>query len=233
MPPDTSRDAPTPRSRPGASDCRIETFTLGPFETNCFIIYDRGSVATKDCWIVDASFEPGPLIQRIRELGLKPSKLILTHAHIDHIAGVDDVLRAFPGTPVLVHPAEKEWLSDPGLNLGRPIGMEITAHGPDALIEEGQTLELGPQRWLVLHTPGHSPGGISLYNQEAGVAIVGDSLFAGSIGRHDFPGSDIRTLAASIQKKLYALPDATTIFPGHMGTSTIGVEKRTNPFIRA
>lgn len=226
----TSQDAPE-RSGSPADRCRIETFVLGPFETNCYIVHaDAGS---KDCWVIDASFEPRPMIESLRRQGLRPSRLILTHAHIDHIAGVDEVLRAFPGVPVLCHAAERNWLGDPRLNLGRPIGMEVTAHGPDALIAEGDVLQLGTLRWQVFHTPGHSPGGISLFNADAKAAFVGDSLFAGSIGRHDFPGSDLRTLADSIRTKLYALPDDTTIYPGHMGTSTIGVEKRTNPFVRA
>jgi hydroxyacylglutathione hydrolase len=215
------------RTRPS---CTIEAFELGPFLTNCYLIY---GTQPGPCWIVDASFDPEELIDRARGLGLVPQALILTHAHVDHIAGVDEVLRAFPGLPVVGHAGEKGWLQNPGLNLGRPIGMEVTAHGPDRLMAEGDVLEMGPQRWRVIHTPGHSPGGVSLFNEEAHVAIVGDTLFAGSIGRHDFPGSDIRVLADSIRKKLYSLPDDTKIYPGHGPPSTIGVEKRSNPFVRA
>lgn len=225
MQPDISTDARRKDTRP-----TIETFELGPFLTNCYLIY---GTQPGPCWIVDASFEPAELIARVRQLGLVPQALVLTHAHVDHIAGVDEVLRAFPGLPVLGHVAEKDWLSNPVLNLGRPIGMEVTAHGPDRLISEGDVLELGSQRWKVFHTPGHSPGGVSLYNEAAGVALVGDTLFAGSIGRHDFPGSDIRVLADSIRRKLYTLPDEIKIYPGHGATSTIGVEKRSNPFVRA
>lgn len=222
---------------PGARSV-IEAFTLGPFETNCYLVYPGGGGTAvspgkdRPCWIVDASFEPQEMIDRVRELGLRPELLVLTHAHVDHIAGVNDVLRAFPGLPVVVHSAEREWLGDPALNLGLPIGMMITAHGPDRLLEDGQTLTLAGNDWRVLHTPGHSPGGVALYSAADSAALVGDALFAGSVGRTDFPGCDPRTLANSIRLKLYTLPDATTIYPGHGPGSTIGREKRTNPYVR-
>jgi hydroxyacylglutathione hydrolase len=233
MPPDTSRDAPANATRPG--DLLIESITLGPFETNCYIIAAAQPPANKQtpCWIIDASFEPSELIDRVRALNLKPDALLLTHAHVDHIAGVDEVLRAFPGLKVFIHAAEKDWLSNPVLNLSSPIGIDVTARGPDDLLKEGDTLTLGDTRWQIFHTPGHSPGGITLYHKDSNTAIVGDTLFNGSIGRHDFPGSDFKTLERSIREKLYTLPDNTTIYPGHGPTSTISHEKRTNPFVRA
>lgn len=209
---------------------RIEALELGPFATNCYIVSEPGAPA---CWIIDASFDAADLVARVQKLGLTPQALILTHAHVDHIAGVDDVLEAFPGLKVLGHAAEKDWPGNPVLNLGAPIGMDVRVHGMDGFLREGQELELGPQRWRVFETPGHSPGGITLYNQLAKVAIVGDTLFAGSIGRTDFPGSDFDTLADSIRTKLYTLPDDTRILPGHGPASTIGAEKRSNPFVRA
>lgn len=209
---------------------KIEGMSLGPFDTNSYIVRVEGG---RECWIIDPSFGPEPLIQRVRELGLTPAAIVLTHAHVDHIAGVDDVLSAFPGTPVLVHESERRWLSDPILNLGAMGGMMVTAQGPTRTLREGETLELEGSRWDVLHTPGHSPGGVTLHHAPGQVAIVGDTLFAGSVGRTDFPGADPRTLAASIREKLYRLPDDTTIYPGHGPESTIGVEKRTNPFVRA
>lgn len=233
MPPDTSKDAPTNATRPAP---RIEPITLGPFETNCYIVApgNEGTAhKANPCWIIDASFEPAELIARIHALALKPDALILTHAHVDHIAGVDEVLRAFTGLKVFIHAAERDWLGNPLLNLSRPIGIDVTARGPDGLIKEGDILTLGDTRWQVFHTPGHSPGGITLYHAESNTAIVGDTLFNGSIGRHDFPGSDFKTLERSIREKLYTLPDSTTIYPGHGPTSTIGREKRSNPFVRA
>jgi hydroxyacylglutathione hydrolase len=228
MQPDTSQDALGNTARPGG--IRIETVTLGPFETNCYIV--AANAPSESCWIIDASFESDVLVERVKAMKVRPDALILTHAHVDHIAGVDEVVRAFPGLRVFVHAAEKDWLADPVLNLSRPIGFDVTARGPDGLIKEGDVLTLGTDEWRVLHTPGHSPGGITLYNAKGAAAIVGDTLFAGSIGRHDFPGSDFATLERSIKEKLYTLPEETRIYPGHGPASTIGREKRTNPFVR-
>jgi glyoxylase-like metal-dependent hydrolase (beta-lactamase superfamily II) len=129
-------------------------------------------------------------------------------------------------------------MGDPERNLSLFAGAMLSMPGPDGALADGEVLALGPSRWLVRHTPGHSPGGVSLIlldaiGAPAGQALVGDTLFAGSIGRSDFPGSDPDVLADSIRRVLYALPDATVIHPGHGPTSTIGREKRTNPFVRA
>ena|SRR5437868_7683838 len=207
----------------------IEAFVLGPFATNCYLVRTPTALG---CWIVDPGMDPGAVIRRVREQGLKPQAILLTHAHIDHIAGVDSVLRAFPGIPVYVHEAERAWLSDPLLNLSALSGMQITCHGPDRVFADNQTVALEGMKWTVLHTPGHSPGGITLYHADSKTAIVGDALFAGSIGRTDFPGSDFNTLERAIRTRLYTLPDATTIYPGHGPTSTIGAEKRSNPYVR-
>jgi glyoxylase-like metal-dependent hydrolase (beta-lactamase superfamily II) len=197
------------------------------------LIYPTPAAQGSPCWIIDPSFEPAPLLDRVRELGLVPELLILTHAHVDHMAGVSDVLRAFPRLPVLLHASESEWLGDPAKNLGAAIGFFETCRGPDRTLNEGDVLELAGSRWHVIHTPGHSPGGVTLHSPAQHIAIVGDTLFAGSVGRTDFPGSDPGTLTESIRRKLYTLPDDTTIYPGHGPSSTIGREKRTNPFVRA
>jgi hydroxyacylglutathione hydrolase len=218
----------------------IETFTLGPFETNCYLVYQgpptaaEGSGAGRACWVVDASFEPADLIERVRALDLRPEKLILTHAHVDHIAGVEEVLRAFAAAPIelSIHGAEVDWLSDPMKNLSAMMGEAVTTRAPSRVLKEGDELRLGDSVWRVLHTPGHSPGGITLHNQAESVALVGDSLFAGSIGRTDFPGSSFEQLAASIRAKLYQMPAATRVLPGHGPATTVGRERETNPFVR-
>ena len=185
------------------------------------------------CWIIDASFEPAPIIAAIRTQGLAPEALIFTHAHIDHIAGAHEIIRAFPTLPIFIHEAEERWLLDPELNLSIFTGNPVTAPPATRLLKEGDSLTLtGAGAWRVLHTPGHSPGSITLVSTQHGVAIVGDALFAGSIGRTDFPGCSLEALSESIKTKLYTLPDATRIFPGHGPESTIGHEKRTNPYVR-
>lgn len=215
----------------------IAPFTLGPFATNCYVVApapaDAKASGERPCWIVDASFEPGPLIEFIRSHTLRPERIILTHAHIDHIAGLDELRRAFPGVPVLIHEAEARFLEDPMLNLSGMYGVPYSAGPADVLLVDGQELHLAGLAWRVIFTPGHSPGGITLWCPGARVALVGDTLFAGSIGRFDFPTSDERALFASIREKLYALPDETRVLPGHGPSTTIGKEKRGNPYVRA
>lgn len=205
----------------------LRSHTLGPFATNCYIIADGLA-----CWIVDASFEPAPLLADFRELALTPQALILTHAHVDHIAGIPDIRRAYPKLPIWIHNAERDWLGDPMLNLSALMGMSVSVPGPDRLLEHGEKLALGSLTWEVRHTPGHSPGGIGLYCPQEHTLIAGDTLFAGSIGRTDFPGSDFATLERSIREQLYTLGDDTKVYPGHGPATTVGREKRSNPYVR-
>jgi hydroxyacylglutathione hydrolase len=228
------RDARQPNAAPDpVMPARVEGFALGPFETNCYVVYPEDAGHGGPCWFVDAGYDPEPMIDRVDELGLRPEAIVLTHAHADHIAGLDRIREAFPGVPVLIHEAERSWPGDPQRNLSAAFGMPVTAPGPDRLLHDGQELRLGSSVWRVLHTPGHSPGGIALYDARGGQAIVGDALFSGSVGRTDLPGGDPRVLAQSIRLRLYTLPDDTTAYPGHGPPTTIGREKRTNPFVRA
>ncbi|MFG0274803.1 MAG: MBL fold metallo-hydrolase [Phycisphaerales bacterium] len=212
----------------------IERFSLGPFETNCYLLrVADGAGSVPEGWIIDAGMDPDALIDRARASGARISKVVLTHAHADHIAGLGAVKAAFHGAEVLLHRAEKAWPGDPTLNLSAAFDAPFRAPEADRLLEGGETLELGSTRWRVIHTPGHSPGGVTLYCEAAGVAFVGDTLFAGSIGRFDFPTSNEQDLFHSIRDTLYSLPDDTRVLPGHMGETTIEREKKTNPFVRA
>lgn len=215
----------TPDKHQGA--VTVQSLPLGPFATNCYLV----SVSDA-CWIIDASFDPEPMLARIREQNLTPEALILTHAHIDHIAGLSDIRGAFPDIPVMIHKAEQLWLGNPDLNLSRESGRSMKFAAPNRLLRGGETLELGGAGFRVFHTPGHSPGGITLYHPDSGVAIVGDTLFAGSIGRFDFPTSDEETLLRSIRETLYELPPETRVLPGHGPETTIGREMHSNPFVR-
>lgn len=212
------------------SELNIETFCLGPFATNCYIAWPADS---GECWIIDAGFDPREMIADIHRKRLAPSHLILTHAHCDHIAGVDDVRRAWPDMRVLIHEAEKDWMTDANLNLSAPFGLPtVCSAGPDRLIKEGETLELGQMPFHILHTPGHSPGGIAIHQPHTETLFVGDTLFAGSIGRFDFPASNGPTLLGSIREKLMKLPQNTRVLPGHGLETTLAIERDSNPFLQ-
>ena len=216
---------------------------LGDYQTNCFVVWDPSpsgadGQSPMPAWIVDAGFDPDPLLELVKsaggDRGLDVQAIVLTHAHLDHIAGVHAVRKALGGkVEVWIHEDEADFPGDPEKNLSAywP-GPPIVAPSPSRLLHDGEVLSLGRTRWEVRHVPGHAPGNIGLYNAQAGALIAGDALFAGSIGRTDFPTSDHDTLIRSIREKLFTLPDETTVLPGHGPATTIGHEKRTNPFVR-
>lgn len=208
----------------------VEGYALGPFATNCYLVHVPPH---PECWVIDASFEPRPMLDRIAALDLHVSHILLTHAHVDHIAGLEEVRSACPDARVLIHAAEAGFLADPMLNLSAAYGVPVRCTPADGTLNDAQVLTLAGSEWRILHTPGHSPGGITLHNAAAGVAIVGDTLFAGSIGRSDFPTSDEAALHASIRNILYKLPPETRVFPGHGPATTIGREMMSNPYVRA
>jgi glyoxylase-like metal-dependent hydrolase (beta-lactamase superfamily II) len=203
----------------------ISSYVAGPLETNTYVV--RCGAA---CVIVD----PGMLTHRdldaIREGG-PPEKVLLTHGHGDHIAGIPAVREAFGPIATLCPAADAAMLSDAAFNLSAPFGLPIVAPPPDELIEPGEVIEIGPSQWEVLDTSGHTPGGVSFYCAAAGVVIVGDALFAGSIGRCDIPGASEQRLLRNIREKLLSLPEETRVLPGHREETTIGREKRTNPYL--
>lgn len=211
---------------------RIQGFELGPFGTNCYVLWHEGAPRA---WVIDASFEPREMLAFIRQHGLAVELLVLTHAHVDHIAGVEEVLRACPSAKLCIHEQEERWLTDAELNLSAAFGMPVTTRAADRLLRHGDRLALGDgpmgeTSFEVRHTPGHSPGGITLVS--AGMAIVGDALFAGSIGRTDFPGCDHDELLASIKREIYTLPSETRVYPGHGPSTTVGHERLSNPYVR-
>lgn len=215
---------------PERSPLEIHCETLGPFGTNCYIVSERGSPG---CFVVDASFGGERLAELLRAKGLQPKALVLTHAHLDHIAGVRTLRQEFPELPIWIHEIEAPWLPDPELNGSAAWGMPVTAPAATRTLRDGEELELPGGNWKVLHTPGHSPGSITLWNADHAVAFDGDALFAGSIGRTDFPGCSFEQLEKSIREKLYTLPGETRCFPGHGPGTTIACERKGNPFVKA
>jgi glyoxylase-like metal-dependent hydrolase (beta-lactamase superfamily II) len=208
---------------------RVIGMPLGAYQTNAYVVWD-GDDATRGCWIIDPGERPARLIERIRSEGLVPDTILFTHAHVDHIAGLPEVLAAFGELPRLAHRSEQEWFGEPALNLSEWGERPVSVAAPTGELADGQRLRRGGLEFLVEHLPGHSPGGCSFRCPAGGVAIVGDTLFAGSIGRVDFPTSDPHAMRASLSR-LMEWPDATTVHAGHGPSTTIGRERAANPFI--
>lgn len=206
---------------------KVETFGLGMLLTNAYLLYDE---ASKKGIVMDPGDQPDQLLRRLDELSLQIEAILLTHAHFDHIAGLNE-LRKKTQAPVYLHEMEADWLEDPLKNgSGRwpdfhPVSCEPAEH----LLLGGEQLLFCDESFSVIHTPGHSPGSVTFIH-ETGV-FSGDVLFAGSIGRTDLPGGDYQQLMMSIEKKLLPMSDETVVWPGHGSATTIGEERKSNPFL--
>ena len=203
----------------------VKTLVVGPFAVNCYLISVPGSRA---CAIVDPGGDEARIREAIEESGCVPKMILLTHGHLDHLLALSALLETWR-VPVLAHKAEKLLLSnlDPQAKLlGLPSPPPVSV---DTWLEEGDEIKLDSLRLTVLWTPGHSPGSCAFVGPEA--VFVGDTLFAGSVGRTDLPGGDANQLLRSIQEKLFSLPDSFVVYPGHGPVTTIAREKATNPFV--
>lgn len=204
----------------------IESLTVGPIQANCFVV---GCEDTRKAAVIDPGDEADRILMTLAKHSLKVEAIINTHGHFDHV-GANRRMKEATGAPIIIHAADAGMLQSLAASAA---SWGMTAeNSPDAdrTVEDSDEISVGNITFRVLHTPGHTPGGISLY--AGGAVFVGDALFAGSIGRTDFPGGDYGTLINAIQNKLFTLPDDTVVYAGHMGTTTIGREKRTNPFAR-
>jgi hydroxyacylglutathione hydrolase len=211
---------------------RIRGVPLGVYQTNAYLLWIDSP--ERPCWVVDPGEDASrSLLPIIRAEGLDVQAIVCTHAHHDHIAGLEALRSALGDPPLYGHAQERAWYGDPSLNLSAYLdGPATSARAPDRTLAEGDELSLGPTQWRVMHLPGHSPGSVALHCPAANAAIVGDTLFAGSIGRSDLPGADPSTLAASLSRMLSELPDATAVHPGHGPSTTMGAERRSNPFLQ-
>jgi hydroxyacylglutathione hydrolase len=212
-------------------DIKIHPITSSPFEENTFIALVEGG---NECLVVDPGLEPDKIICALRSQKLSPAAILITHGHYDHIAGIAALKQQWPDCPVVIGAAEADKLADPRLNLAAMFGDDWDAITPDATVEDGQIYSAAGIRLRVLAIPGHSSGHVAYLclDREPPLAFVGDIIFAGSVGRTDFPGGSFRQLISGIREKLFALSDDTILVPGHGPATTVGQEKRTNPFLK-
>lgn len=207
-------------------EIKIEQYCVGMAGTNCYFIINKD---TDEILIVDPGGQGEKLRNIIKRCSYKPAAILLTHGHFDHVLAVKELAAQYQ-IRVYAHEEEEETLTQPGLNLSGMAGKSENFYA-DVYVRDKQQLDLIGIRILVLHTPGHTDGGCCYYFQEQKILISGDTLFAGSVGRTDFPNGSSSRLIRSIREQLLVLPDDVAVYPGHMHTSTIGEERVSNPFL--
>ena len=207
----------------------IKMLTVGALYTNCYIV---GCAETKEALIMDPGFDREVEAQRIlREVDqrdLQVRYIVNTHGHPDHTSG-NGVIKKATGAPILIHEYDAQMLTEAGKSLARLFGFRTESPPADKMLHDGDVIQIGGVTLRVLHTPGHSRGSVSLLGDD--VVFTGDTLFAGSIGRYDLPGGSLKEIMRSLKNRLARLPDHVKVYPGHGPASTIGEEKKNNPFL--
>jgi hydroxyacylglutathione hydrolase len=209
---------------------QVQTIESQPFAENSYVVWrERQSEA----FVIDPGFEPEVILEFLVNRGLKLVAIVNTHGHVDHIAGNRAMKEAFAAAPILIGHGDANMLVDPELNLSAGYGIPVTSPAKDHGVSDGEELTLAGIPLTVWEIPGHSPGHVVYYIRDTTPPMLlgGDVLFRGSIGRTDFPGGSFEQLAAGIRAKLWPLPAETVVYPGHGPVTTIGYEKRTNPFV--
>ncbi len=217
------------------SDFRIEKCVLGMVSTNCYIVYreveeEKRREGLKPGVIIDPGDNATFILNKCRELQVRPEAVLLTHGHFDHILAAEDIRRTFH-IPILAGEKEMALLEEPDMNLTGSYGedMSLTA---DRWLRDGEILDLIGRSWKVLHTPGHTAGCVCFYVEEEGVLFSGDTLFHQSVGRTDLPTASSVDIIDSVVGKLFVLPESTRVYPGHDSDTTIGHEKKYNVICR-
>lgn len=203
----------------------IKGMEVGSVACNCYLV---GCEETKKAIIIDPGAAPQAIINMIKSSGYTVDTIVNTHGHVDHIGGNSEV-KKFTGARLMIHKLDAKMLTSSAANFSMFMGRPVTSPAADELLEDGNIIKFGNLELKVLHTPGHTPGGICLAAD--GVIFSGDTLFYGSIGRTDFPGGSYETLIKSIKNKLMVFPDETVVYPGHGPATSIAFERQYNPFL--
>jgi glyoxylase-like metal-dependent hydrolase (beta-lactamase superfamily II) len=208
---------------------QIHTIVSMPFAENTYVVW---RAERNDCLVIDPGLEPDLILHFLGEQGLAPAAILNTHGHADHIGGNEAMKEAFPQAPLLIGVHDAPLLTDPMANVSGLFGLPITSPRADRLVQEGDVVDHAGIRLEVLDIPGHSPGHIVFLHRDAPILVFGgDVLFRGSIGRTDFPGGNGRLLVDGIRAKLFTLPPDTVVYPGHGPVTTVGQERKFNPFV--
>jgi hydroxyacylglutathione hydrolase len=208
----------------------LERLVVGMLQTNCYLLADSG---TRRAAVIDPGGDSARIVERIEHHQLNLVSIINTHGHFDHVLDAW-ALKKKLGGEVFLHPEDKSMLQDRSVGLAALFSsIKNSPKGAvDRWLHEGDTLEVGALRLEVLETPGHTPGHVALYLRDRDIIFVGDTLFAGSIGRTDFPGGSFEQLITSVRTKIFPLDESTVVYPGHGPETTVGEEKRSNPFFK-
>ena len=204
----------------------LQQMVLGPVYTNCYIAKNK---ETGEALIIDPADSPSKIELKVNAMGARPVAVLLTHGHFDHIMGVEAVREKYQ-IPVYACRQEEEMLREPSVNMTDQMGKSCSIR-PDVFLDDLQVFEAAGFSIQMIHTPGHTKGSCCYYLKEEGVLFSGDALFCGSVGRTDFPGGSASQIRNSLHRLLAALPDDTSVYPGHDTSTTIGYEKRYNPFV--
>jgi glyoxylase-like metal-dependent hydrolase (beta-lactamase superfamily II) len=213
-------------------ELQIHTIVSMPFDENTYVVWRDGR---RDALVIDPGLEPDLILAFLDERELDVAAILDTHGHADHIGGNEALKTRYPGAPLIIGAGDAPMLTDANLNLSAPFGMPILSPPADRVVVEGETLDFAGIRMEVREIPGHSPGHVVFVigDEKPIIVLGGDVLFRGSVGRCDFPGGSMDQLASGIREKLYTLADDTVVYPGHGPVTTVGHEKRSNPFVPA
>ncbi len=204
----------------------LETLVVGPLAVNCYILGDE---STRQGIVIDPGGDENEILEALNHYGLQLKTIIDTHGHFDHV-DANQPLKEATGASIAIHEADAAMLAKPSAEAMFFTGNRLRLSTADILLKEGDILSFGNYRLKVLHTPGHTPGGISLVMEGNTLVYVGDLLFQGSIGRTDFPGGSFEDLINAVKTKIFALGDNYTVYPGHGPVTTVGQERQYNPF---